>query len=140
MGWLADLLTGGADKLVTSVGTVVDDLVTSDEERLTLKNALQEKLYQFRLEQMNAIASYDQQITERWKSDNEHSITRLVRPLLVVFVFVLFGVVVLADGNVGGFKVNPAYIPVIQNLLNVMVIAYFGSRGIEKSLKITKGR
>ena len=39
---IASILAGGIDKVVDSVGNAIDKLVTSDEERLQLKNALME--------------------------------------------------------------------------------------------------
>jgi hypothetical protein len=40
MSWFSSILSGGVDKIVDSVGTAVDSIVTSDEERLILKNEL----------------------------------------------------------------------------------------------------
>ena len=42
---------------------------------------------------------------------------------------------VFLDGNIGGFKVNEIYVPVIQSLFGTMTVFYFGSRGIEKVAK-----
>jgi hypothetical protein len=125
-----DFLTGGALK---TIGQVVDDLHTSEEEKqaavLKINQALQ-----------GAAAQYDREITKRWLSDNENIITRLVRPVSFSFVLVLFALVVLFDGNLFGFAVKESYVPVIEGLLQVMVIAYFGSRGIEKVTKTVKGQ
>ena len=132
MSWFSTMLSGGVDKIVDSVGTAVDKLVTSDQERLQLKNELIKIQLEAKQKQDELEVQFEQQITDRWKSDNEHFITRLVRPLSVVFMLVLFGMIVLLDGNVGMFFVNPAYVPVIENLLVTMIFAYFGSRGAEK--------
>ena len=132
MSWFSTMLSGGVDKIVDSVGTAVDKIVTSDEERLILKNELIKIQLEAKQKQDELEVQFEQQITDRWKSDNEHFITRLVRPLSVVFMLVLFGMIVLLDGNVGMFLVNPAYVPVIENLLVTMIFAYFGSRGAEK--------
>ena len=40
MSILSDIFTGSVDKIVDSVGNAIDNLVTSDEEKLTLKNEL----------------------------------------------------------------------------------------------------
>ena len=132
MSWFTSILSGGVDKVVDSVGNAIDKLVTSDQERLQLKNELIKIQLEAKQKQDELEVQFEQQITDRWKSDNEHFITRLVRPLSVVFMLVLFGMIVLLDGNVGMFLVNPAYVPVIENLLVTMIFAYFGSRGAEK--------
>ena len=132
MSWFSTMLSGGVDKIVDSVGTAVDKIITSDEERLILKNELAKIQLDAKYKQEALEVQFEQEITSRWKSDNEHFLTRLVRPLSVVFMLVLFGMIVLLDGNVGMFLVNPAYVPVIENLLVTMIFAYFGSRGAEK--------
>jgi len=138
MAWLSDLFSTGASKVVKSLGNAIDSLVTSDEERLQLKLKVEQEMNAFKTEQLKAQASYDQEITKRWQSDNEHNVTRLVRPVAYGFVLVLFAGLVLFDGNLGGFVINEAYIPVIEGLLYTMTIAYFGSRGIEKVTKSLK--
>jgi len=40
MSWFTNMLSGGVDKIVDSVGTAVDSIVTNDEERLILRNEL----------------------------------------------------------------------------------------------------
>jgi len=75
------------------------------------------------------------EVTKRLGMDNEHAVTRLVRPVSYGAMFVLFMSLVLLDGNVGEFTVDKAYVPVIQSLFSTMTIFYFGSRGIEKVMK-----
>lgn len=40
MSWLTDIFSSSASAIVDSVGTDIDKLVTSDEEKLQLKNEL----------------------------------------------------------------------------------------------------
>ncbi|MFW8589833.1 hypothetical protein ACOI22_03425 [Glaciecola sp. 2405UD65-10] len=42
MSWFSDLFTGGASTLVDSIGDAGDKLFTSDEDKLKLKNQLEE--------------------------------------------------------------------------------------------------
>ncbi len=136
--WFTNIFSSGAASLVDSVGNAIDSLVTSDEERLQLKNELSAQINEFKERQLIAQSQYDKEITERWKSDNENIVTRLVRPLSFAFVLGLFAAIVLFDGNIGTFTINTAYIPVIEGLLYTMVIAYFGSRGMEKVTRSIK--
>ena len=139
MNWLASIFSSGASTLVESVGNAIDKLSTSDEEKLILKNQLQESMNSFGVTIETKAIEFEQEITKRWTSDNEHTITRLVRPISYTSVLVLFGAIVLADGNIGEFTVNKSYIPVLETLLSTMTIAYFGSRGLEKTVKHFKG-
>ena len=139
MNWLTSLFSSGASVVIDSVGKAIDNLVTSDEEKLKLKNELASEMNKFTLDMESKSNEFEQEITKRWTSDNEHLVTRLVRPISYVFVLVVFAVILFTDGNIGEFKINESYIPVIETLLATMTVAYFGSRGIEKSIKHFKG-
>ena len=89
MGWFSKMLSGGIDKTVDSVGTALDGLFTSDEERLQAKQIITSEMNKFEMGIMDAQSKHDAEITARWKSDNEHSITRLVRPLAFISVLVV---------------------------------------------------
>ena len=138
MGWFSEMVSGGIDKTVDSVGTALDGLFTSDEERLQAKQLITSEMNKFKTSVMEAQSKHDAEITARWKSDNEHSITRLVRPLAFISVLVVFYIIAFADGNLGDFTLNEKYIPVFEGLLSIMTIAYFGSRGAEKVTKMVK--
>ena len=79
-----------------------------------------------------------QEVTKRLKYDNEHVITRLVRPVIYGSMFIMFLSMVFFDGNIGSFTINPIYVPVIQSLFGTMTVFYYGSRGIEKVMKTFK--
>ena len=138
MGWFSKMLSGGIDKTVDSVGTALDGLFTSDDERLQAKQLITSEMNKFKTSVMEAQSKHDAEITARWKSDNEHSITRLGRPLAFISVLVVFYIIAFADGNIGEFVINEKYIPVFEGLLYTMTIAYFGSRGAEKVTKSIK--
>ena len=78
------------------------------------------------------------EVTKRLSMDNEHAVTRLIRPVMTGCMFVMFLACVFFDGNLGEFTIDKAYVPVIQSLFGTMTIFYFGSRGIEKVMKTFK--
>ena len=65
------------------------------------------------------------EVTKRLGMDNEHVITRMIRPVSYAAMFILFMSIVLLDGNLGTFSIDKAYIPVIQSLFGTMTIFYF---------------
>ena len=79
-----------------------------------------------------------EEVTKRLGMDNEHTITRLVRPVVYGSMFIMFLSMVFFDGNVGDFTIDKAYVPVIQSLFGTMTVFYFGSGGIEKVMKTFK--
>jgi hypothetical protein len=78
------------------------------------------------------------EITKRLQMDNEHTVTRLIRPVSYAAMFILFMSVVLLDGNLGAFTIDKAYVPVIQSLFGIQTMFYYGSRGFEKISKVYK--
>jgi predicted PurR-regulated permease PerM len=108
---------------------VVDQLVEDKDKANEIKAAIKQQIL---VQQHDEIIQEMNNITQRWTSDNEHFITRLVRPVSYGFMLFLFAIMVLCDGNVGHFHIDPAYLPIIKALLLTMTIAYFGSRGLEK--------
>ena len=76
-----------------------------------------------------------QEVTKRLQSDNEHNITRLVRPISYGAMFILYMACIFFDGNLGEFQIKEQYIPSITSLFSTMTIFYFGSRGLEKIMK-----
>ena len=134
MSWLSELFTSSAAVLVDSVGKAIDSTFTTDEEKLKLKNELTTIITNHEAVMETKAIEFEQEITKRWTSDNEHIVTRLVRPISFLWVIILFTVVMIGDTN-WGFVVKDAYIPVLETLLTTMTIAYFGSRGVEKSIK-----
>lgn len=140
MSWLSEIFTSSVGTVVDSVGDAIDSLVTSDEEKLLLKNELVKIQLEASKKAEELSIEAEKEITKRWTSDNEHTVTRLVRPISYSAVLVLFGAVVLTDGNIGQFTIRDGYITVLETLLSTMTVAYFGSRGLEKTMKHFKGK
>lgn len=124
---LLSLLTGG---LIKDVGNVIDKLTTTDEERLAAKQKIQELLEK-------ADQDAQVQITERWKLDmqSDSFLSKNIRPLVLIYLTVIFTVLAFFDGNIGGFQVDEAYIPIFQSLLITVYGAYFVGRTWEKAKK-----
>jgi len=140
MGFLS-FLSGG---LVESVGKVADELVTSDEERMEKENEKQKTNLNHKLEMgklgienkkldYGLVQNEMNNITDRWVSDNSGNfLTKSVRPLTLIYMIIVLSVMAFADGNIGDFKINPAYIQLFQGLAMTVFIAFFGGKTIER--------
>ncbi len=124
---ILSLLTGG---LIKDVGNVIDKLTTTDEERLAAKQRIQELLEK-------ADQDAQTQITERWKVDmqSDSFLSKNIRPLVLIYLTIIFTALSFFDGNIGGFQVAEEYIPIFQSLLITVYGAYFVGRTWEKSKK-----
>lgn len=124
---LLQLISG---TLVKDIGKVIDNLTTTDEERLEAKKHIQELLEK-------ADKDAQQQVTERWKFDmqSDSFLSKNIRPLIMVFLTGMFTLLAFTDGNIGGFKIQKEYIPIFQTLLVTVYGAYFVGRTWEKGKK-----
>ena len=127
MSKLLNFLSGG---VVKQVGDVIDNLSTSEEERLEAKRKMEEVL-------MQAESDAQEQVTRRWEADmkSDNWLSKNIRPLICIFLTVMFIIISIFDGNLGEFVISPAYIPIYQTLLITVYGAYFAGRSIEKTRK-----
>lgn len=120
-------LTGG---VVKDIGGIIDNLTTTKEEKLRIKKEIEEVLIKAHNEAAN-------HVTDRWKSDmvSDSWLSKNIRPLVLIFLTVVFTILAFFDGNIGGFKVAEAYVPIYQSLLITVYGAYFVGRTWEKNKK-----
>ena len=127
MSKLLNFLGGG---VVKQVGDVIDNLSTSEEERLEAKRKMEEVL-------MKAESQAQEQVTRRWEADmkSDNWLSKNIRPLICIFLTAIFVVLSVFDGNIGEFVIQENYIPIYQTLLITVYGAYFAGRSIEKIRK-----
>lgn len=116
--------------VIEKVGNVIDNLSTSDEERLAAKQAMEELL-------IEAESNAQEEVTRRWEADmkSDNWLSKNIRPLICIFLTFIFVILSISDGNVGGFEIQEAYKPIYQTLLITVYGAYFAGRSIEKIKK-----
>jgi len=129
---LLQLITGG---LIKDVGKVIDNLTTTDEERLAAKHKIEELLEQ-------ADKDAQDQVTKRWELDmqSDSFLSKNIRPLVLIYLTVIFTILAFFDGNIGGFQVDEAYVPIFQSLLITVYGAYFVGRTWEKNKKSSNNK
>ena len=130
MGVLKKIFSAGASTLVDSVGGVIDDLVTTDDERMAAKA----KLKQIVLEHE---AKMEQNITDRWSADmnSDSWLSKNVRPLVLIFLVVCTVLMIFIDAGTISFEVEEKWTDLLQLVLITVIGAYFGGRSFEKRKK-----
>jgi len=125
-------LTGS---VIKEVGNVIDKLTTTKEEKLLIKKELQEILEK-------ADNNAQEQVTARWNADmnSDSWLAKNIRPLVLVFLTIIFSALAFTDGNIGSFKIAEAYIPIFQTLLVTVYGAYFVGRSWEKGKSIINNK
>ena len=124
---MLNVLTGLAGKLLPEAGKILDELVTSGEEKAAAKQKLEELF-------VRAEADAQKEVTERWNAvmKSGNWLASNIRPITLIFLTSVFAVLSVTDGNIGEFAIGDAYKPIYQTLLLTVYGAYFAGRSIEK--------
>tara|TARA_R100000773_G_scaffold31062_1_gene26534 strand:+ start:86 stop:466 length:381 start_codon:yes stop_codon:yes gene_type:complete len=116
-------------KMSLDVNNLVDNIVTTDEERKELKIKFEQIFLQAR-------ANAEEQITRRWESDNKAGwLPANIRPLTLAFLVVSTVLLIFIEGGVISFEVKENWIDLLQLTLITVIGAYFGGRSFEKVKK-----
>ena len=138
MSWFTKLFSGGVTELVSSVGDTIDKLVTSDEERMQLKNELSQQVNDFRKSQMSHIENMEKEVSDRHKADmaSDSWLSKNVRPIMLIFTIVTTMVFAWTTtfADLTEMQVNTlnGWLPLLQNVLLGFVSFYVGGRSLEK--------
>jgi hypothetical protein len=113
--------------LLSKADKIVDEVITSQEERMQLKNELQKIIQEQE-------ALIEQEVTKRWESDNLQSswLPRNIRPLVLAWLVVSTTLLIFIDAGAIDFVVDDEWKSTITAILTITIGAYFGSRGLEK--------
>lgn len=130
---LAKIFGNAGGGILKSLSNVADKFITTGDE----KREFQKEMEQIFLD---AEATMQQNVTERWKADLEHGnwLTRSVRPLVLVFLIVSTVVMVFIDSGSISFNVEQKWTDLLQLVLMTTIGAYFGGRSVEKFNQIKK--
>ena len=127
---LGNLLSGGAAELVKGVGSVIDDLHTSGEEKLEAERKIKELMANYEVEM-------EKNITSRWEADlkSDSWLSKNVRPLVLIFLIVCTMLLIFIDAGALNFEVKSSWVDLLQLVLITVIGAYFGGRSLEKVKK-----
>ena len=130
MGVLNKLFSGGASKLVESVGGVLDNVITTKDEKLEAKRLLKQVI-------LSHEAEMERNITDRWSADmnSDSWLSKNVRPLVLIFLVVCTVLMIFIDAGTIQFEVEEKWTDLLQLVLITVIGAYFGGRSFEKRKK-----
>ena len=130
MSIINKLFSGGASKLVESVGGVLDNVITTDEEKLEAKRKLKEVI-------LSHEAEMERNITDRWSADmnSDSWLSKNVRPMVLIFLVVSTVLMIFIDAGTIQFTVEEKWTDLLQLVLITVIGAYFGGRSLEKTKK-----
>tara|TARA_Y100001938_G_scaffold149420_1_gene236153 strand:+ start:1085 stop:1471 length:387 start_codon:yes stop_codon:yes gene_type:complete len=120
--------------LVGDASNIIDNVVTTKEEKIRLKNEMKQML-------LNSEADLQRNVTDRWKADmaSDSWLSKNVRPITLIFMLVCTMLLIFIDAGAIDFTVEDKWTDLLQIVLITIVGSYFGGRSIEK-LKNGKGK
>ena len=130
MGILDKIFGAGGKTIVDSVGSVIDELSTTQEEKLEAKRKFKEM--------MNAHdAKINEEVTKRWQADMQSDswLSKNVRPLTLMFLVTSTVLMVFIDAGAISFTVDTEWKDLLRVVLITCIGAYFGGRSYEKAKK-----
>ncbi len=124
------MIKGLINNLIGNAGNILDEIITTKEEKLEAKKQIKQILLDSQLE-------IEKNITERHKNDmkSDSWLSKNVRPLTLVFVIVCTMLLVFIDAGFINFNVKTEFVTLLSTTLVTIISFYFGSRGIEKIKK-----
>ena len=127
---LGKLFSGGAAELVKGVGGVIDNLHTSEEEKLAAEAKIKEIIADYEVEM-------EKNITSRWEADlkSDSWLSKNVRPLVLIFLIICTMLLIFIDAGTIKFEVKSSWVDLLQLVLITVIGAYFGGRSLEKVKK-----
>jgi hypothetical protein len=127
---LTKIFSGGAADLVKGVGSIIDDLHTSKEEKLAAELKIKQLISDYEVEM-------EKNITSRWEADlkSDSWLSKNVRPLVLIFLIVCTMLLIFIDAGALNFEVKSSWVDLLQLVLITVIGAYFGGRSLEKVKK-----
>ena len=130
MNVLSKIFSSGATELVKGVGGVLDNLITSKDEKLEAERKVKELIANYEVEM-------EKTITSRWEADlkSDSWLAKNVRPMVLIFLIVCTMLLIFIDAGTINFNVKDSYVDLLQLVLITVIGAYFGGRSLEKVKK-----
>ena len=130
MSILTNIFSSGATELVKGVGGVIDNLHTSEDEKLEAAQKIKELVASYEIEM-------EKQVTSRWEADmkSDSWLSKNVRPMVLIFLVVSTVLMIFIDAGTIKFVVEPKWSDLLQIVLITVIGAYFGGRSLEKTKK-----
>ena len=121
------MLKGILNKLVGDAGNIIDNVVTTKEEKMKLKNEMKKML-------LDSENDLQKNVTDRWNADmkSDSWLSKNVRPMTLIFVLVCTMLLIFIDAGTIEFHVEEKWTDLLQLVLITIVGSYFGGRSIEK--------
>ena len=138
------VMAKGKDFVEKKLGvTLKPDMTSAELEKVQVAQmAHEEELLRLQLEEnkldIELFKAEAQGVTERWKADmgSDSWLSKNIRPLTLIAL--LAGFFAFAAASAFGFAANESYVTLLGNWGQIVMLAYFGGRTVEKIMESRK--
>ena len=136
MSWISDIFSSSAGAIVDSVGKAVDELVTSDQERLALQNELVKIKLDADQKAQEIDLQYDKEVSARHLADMQSDswLSKNIRPMTLIFILVMYSLLSISSGF--NFAVTESYVQLLGQWGMLIMSFYFSGRTLEKLMAL----
>lgn len=136
--FLSNIIKGSTGELVTSLGNTIDKFIQTPDEKqkvaiemAKIVNEHEARMYEA---SVKAIEVEENNISQRWVADmgSDSWLSKNTRPIVLLSMVGFLFLMIIFDSLNINFDIKESYISLMETLLITIVVAYFGSRGIEK--------
>lgn len=140
MSFITDIFSNSVGAVVDSVGSAIDKLVTSDAEKLALKNELIKIQTDAKLKEQEIDIQYAMEATKRQSNDMQSDswLSKNIRPMTLIFILVMYSLLSISSGF--EFEVTESYVSLLGEWGMLIMSFYFSGRTIEKVSSIIKDK
>ena len=103
------MIKGILNKLVGDAGNIIDNVVTTKEEKMQLKNEMKKMI-------LDSENDLQKNVTERWVADmkSDSWLSKNVRPMTLIFVLVCTMLLIFIDAGTIEFHVEEKWTDLLQ--------------------------
>jgi bisphosphoglycerate-independent phosphoglycerate mutase (AlkP superfamily) len=141
---LSEIFSGGIEGLGKGFKEIVSAFKANPEKVLEhtekleqMANDLEIKTQEFKTRLQE---SEDKAVTDRWTADmgSDSWMSKNIRPLALASTLLFVFLIIITDSTKIQFEVKPEYIDLVKTILELIILAYFGGRTIEKGIGMAK--
>jgi hypothetical protein len=134
MSFVNKILGSLGGNLVEKIGVIIDQNVTSKEEKLKINLELEKAKMEFTQKAQELELNFEKEITERHRNDmtSDNWLSKNIRPLVLIFTILMFSTLTLLAGLVPDFYVDDAFTETFKSWGLIAMSFYFGARSLEK--------
>lgn len=140
MSWISEIFSSSIGTVIDSVGKIVDDLHTSDDEKLKAKQELVKLQAEVEMKSKELDLQYEAELTQRQTNDmtSDSWLSKNIRPLTLIFILGMYSLLSIGSGF--EFIVTESYVQLLGNWGMLIMSFYFGGRTWEKITSLKSGK